>query len=61
MSKPGRITYDSEFGHVCTCSYIAETEEYRLTVHVDPSVEPTEGGSWWYVCDACGAGAWSGL
>jgi hypothetical protein len=34
---------------------------YENTVHVNRSVEPTESGSYWYDCDRCGAGAWSGL
>ena len=61
----GKIEYDSRFGHVCTCT---ETEgpdpldapTYDPTVGVDRSQEPTEGGSYFYVCSRCGAGAWSG-
>lgn len=65
-SKRGSITYDSEYGHVCTCTQrvVGHTTmhyEYKNTVIVDPSVEPTESGSWWYVCEACGAGQWSGM
>jgi hypothetical protein len=83
-----RITYDSEFGHVCTCTEIVAHGEceghpagpfdpmgetvfcdgscnpvhasYERTVTVDRSLEPTEGGSYYYVCSRCGAGGWSG-
>lgn len=33
---------------------------YDQTVSADRSVEPTQSGSWFYVCERCGAGAWSG-
>jgi hypothetical protein len=83
----GEITYDSEFGHVCTCTVELSGEceghpagpydrmgetvycdgscspthaTYEPTVHVDRSIEPTEGGSYYYVCGRCGAGGWSG-
>jgi hypothetical protein len=63
--KRGEITYDGEVGHVCTCTrrVVGDTTKhyvYARTVDVDRSVEPTESGSWWYVCSRCGAGAWSG-
>jgi len=69
VTKVGQVIYDAECGHVCTCAEgkplrdeegeaIAPT--YARTVHVARTVEPTESGSWWYVCDRCGAGAWSG-
>lgn len=70
LGTPPRITYDSEHGHVCTCSELEpfrdETGEaiapnYRHTVEPDRTVEPTDSGSWLYVCKACGASAWSGL
>ena len=61
----GQITYDSEYGHVCTCSRqrhkYGKPDSYRQTVKVDRNIEPTESGSCWYVCKRCGAGAWSGL
>lgn len=81
----GRVTYDCEYGHVCTCTKTTECDghpsgpfdhagetvycdgtcsqafvSYDETVRVDRAVEPTEGGSYWYVCSRCGAGAWSG-
>ena len=61
------IRYDEEYGHVCTCTekVVVDAEgdahrTYEPTVHVVREVEPTESGSWWYACDRCGAGAWSG-
>ena len=73
----GQITYDDYFGHVCTCAerversnvqgfgdetaYTMERPVYDPTVHVAREIEPTESGSYWYVCERCGAGAWSGL
>ena len=65
--KRGTITYDDRQGHVCSCAerwrsvlrYEAEPQ-YDRTVEVDRSIEPTEGGSYWYACSRCGAGAWSG-
>jgi hypothetical protein len=66
--KRGEITYSDQFGHVCTCTEAVtygaegypESPSYLPTVDADRSVEPTEGGSWYYVCSRCGAGAWSG-
>lgn len=68
----GNIIYDDFYGHVCTCAgtivmgfdedmdYRAIFAEYEPTVKVDRSVEPTESGSYYYRCDICGAGGWSG-
>lgn len=62
----GEITYDEQAGgHVCTCTrhVVGQTTKhyaYKPTVAIDPDVEPTESGSWWYVCSRCGAAAWSG-
>lgn len=84
----GAITYDSEFGHVCTCTESVQYGEceghpagpndamgetvycdgtcnpvhaaYEPTVHADRSIEPTNGGSYYYSCSRCGAGGWSG-
>lgn len=66
--KRGQITYDDQCGHVCTCTlmlstplaYEAQRPLYSPTVRVAPDVEPTESGSYWYVCMRCGAGGWSG-
>jgi len=68
QTECGRIIYDSEHGHVCTCSQSGiyfdsdgnAYEEYEHTVRVDRDTEPTNSGSWFYVCERCGAGAWSG-
>ena len=63
----GHITYDSYFGHVCTCALLEDESErdqiavYAATVFVDRTIEATDTGSWYYRCDRCGAGAWSGL
>lgn len=62
------ITYDEEYGHVCTCTRATtydsegypEQPSYDNTVHVVHTVEPTESGSYLYSCDRCGATAWSG-
>jgi len=64
----GEITYDEHFGHVCTCTRKivrdrdgeADYYSYELTVKLDESREPTESGSWRYVCSLCGSSAWSG-
>lgn len=71
----GKLTYDSYFGHVCTCTaretkltfagFEGEQGEhdwttYEPTVGVDRSIPPTDSGSWYYVCSRCGAGGWSG-
>ncbi|HET6916834.1 MAG TPA: hypothetical protein VFH56_12150 [Acidimicrobiales bacterium] len=64
----GRVTYDDQFGHVCTCTEkvyyddegFPEYAEYAPTVTADPE-SATETGSYWYSCSRCGAGAWSGL
>ena len=65
----GEITYDSDYnGHICTCTrkLVRDEEEeddyysYKPTVKEAREIEPTESGSWWYVCSSCGAGAWSG-
>jgi hypothetical protein len=65
----GKITYDSEYGHVCSCSeelHSASGEDgegyytYARTVNVCRDIEPTESGSWLYACSDCGATAWSG-
>lgn len=64
----GRITYDAEFGHVCTCTETTVRDEngepeyaaYEPTVRVAQDIAPTESGSWYYVCSKCGAGGWSG-
>lgn len=64
----GEITYDDQHGHVCTCTERVHRDSdgmpsyatYRPTVAVDRSIEPTESGSWFYVCSRCGAGRWSG-
>lgn len=57
------VIYDDQYGHVCTCTQKDEGEfySYKPTVKVARDVEPTETGSWYYVCSRCGAGAWSGL
>lgn len=67
--KRGDITYDDQFGIVCTCTEAVtyddegypERASYLPTVKADRSIAPTESGSWFYVCDRCGSGAWSGL
>lgn len=63
----GKVTYDSDYGHVCTCTQSVFSGfdgggyvRYEPTVAVDRAVEPTESGAYWYVCSRCGAGAWSG-
>lgn len=66
--RRGQITYDDQHGHVCTCTQAVEYDEhgeprepsYLPTVAVARDVEPTESGSYWYVCSRCGAGGWSG-
>lgn len=68
MTSRGEILYDDQYGHVCSCTAKVERDDggelihtsFDPTVRVDRSVEPTQGGSWWYVCSRCGAGAWSG-
>ena len=63
----GTITYVEEYGHVCTCTAFVDDvayaphTTYQNTVSADRSIEPTESGSYWYVCSRCGAGGWSGL
>jgi hypothetical protein len=67
-TRRGTVTYDDQYGHVCTCTQVTEYDDdgypshasYLPTVQADRDVTPTEGGSWFYVCDRCGAGAWSG-
>ena len=64
----GTITLDEQSCHVCTCSETTVYDDegypayaaYEPTVSADRSIPPTEGGSWFYVCSKCGAGAWSG-
>ncbi len=64
----GDITYDDEFGHVCTCTQAVtydaegypERASYLPTVSSDRA-SGTESGSYWYSCSRCGAGGWSGL
>lgn len=67
--QAGRITYDDQAGHVCTCTEEVQRDAdgnpdhatYEPTVRVARDIEPTESGSWYYSCSRCGAGAWSGL
>ena len=62
-TERGSITYDPDFGHVCTCTRATEYDDhgepvapsYLPTVEVDRDVEPTQGGSWFYRCTRCGA------
>ena len=69
----GRVIYDSEWGHVCTCAesvggtyYVDgnptpyQYATYDNTVRCDRS-SGTESGSFWWQCERCGAGTWSGL
>ena len=66
--RSGEITYDSQYGHVCTCTEATENDalgeplyhSYLPSVTVDRSTRPTESGSYYYVCSRCGAGGWSG-
>ena len=68
MTKSGEIKYDEQFGHVCSCTEAIEYDDdgypthasYLPTVRVDRDTPPTESGSWFYYCERCGAGAWSG-
>ena len=65
----GTIVYDNQCGHICTCTAASEYDKqgnplptsYLPTVSVDRDTRPTDSGSWFYVCDRCGAGAWSGV
>jgi hypothetical protein len=68
--KRGHLVYDDEGGGlVCTCTQVVtldddgspEHVEFDPTVQIDRSVEPTESGSWWFVCTRCGAAGWSGV
>ncbi len=65
-ARRGAITYDDQYGHVCTCTAFVDDvayaphTTYQPSVDVDRSVEPTDGGSYYYICSRCGAGAWSG-
>lgn len=66
--QSGEIRYDDQFGHVCTCTEAVDYDSegypehasYLPTVAADRRIEPTESGSWYYVCSRCGAGSWSG-
>ena len=68
-TRRGQLTYSDEYGHVCTCTEAVEYDDegypshtsYLPTVYVAREIEPTESGSWWYCCERCGAGGWSGL
>ena len=67
-TKRGTITYDDQFGHVCTCTEAVtyDDEGYPERASYLPTVEAdresgTETGSYWYTCSRCGAGAWSGM
>lgn len=61
----GQITYDHYFGHVCTCAEttppLSEAATYDNTVKVAREIEPSESGTYWYYCERCGSGGWSGL
>lgn len=65
-TRRGSITYDSEYGHVCTCSAFVDDvayaphTTYQHTVAADRDIEPTDSGSYYYVCARCGASGWSG-
>jgi hypothetical protein len=67
-TQRGTVTYDDHFGHVCTCTEGVEYDAdgypsratYLPTVKADRNIAPTESGSYFYVCERCGAGAWSG-
>jgi len=67
LIKSGEVIYDSQFGHVCTCTEAVtyddegypEPASYLPTVAADRA-SATESGSYWYSCQRCGAGAWSG-
>ena len=62
----GKITYDDQYGHVCTCTAFVDDvayaphTTYQNTVSADRN-SGTETGSYWYSCSRCGAGGWSGL
>jgi hypothetical protein len=66
--KHGKIRYDDQYGHVCTCTEKVVRDQdgnpdhptYKPTVKADRNIEPTDSGSYWYFCTRCGAGAWSG-
>src|SRR5215831_11964251 len=50
----GSLSYDDDAGgHVCTV--------HGRTMQVDRDTEPSAGGSYYYRCNVCGAGGWSGL
>jgi hypothetical protein len=64
----GVVTYDDQYGHVCTCTEVVEYDDEGYPSHATflPTVEAdrcgaTESGSYFYTCQRCGAGAWSGL
>jgi hypothetical protein len=67
-TRSGEIRYDDQYGHVCTCTEAVEYDDegyplhasYLPTVKADGDTRPTESGSWFYRCERCGAGAWSG-
>lgn len=48
----GKLTYDDREGHVCTA--------HGRSVLCDRSTG-TESGSFYWHCEDCGAGTWSGL
>ena len=62
----GKITYDTHYGHVCTCTAFVDDvayaphTTYQNTVKCDRS-SGTESGAFAYYCARCGATAWSGL
>lgn len=68
-AKRGTITYSDQFGIVCTCTEATEYDDegypshasYLPTVTADHDTPPTDSGSWFYVCERCGACGWSGL
>ena len=70
---PSGITYDVDYGHVCLCAasvvdihdektgeVVESVMTYEFTVEADPDTEPTQSGSWFYICKRCGANGWSG-
>lgn len=71
-AKRGDVIYDSEWGHVCTCTERLHPHSengmrtdysqvsYDNTVVVDRE-SGTESGSFYYSCTRCSAGTWSGL
>ena len=68
LRRKGEIKYDDQHGHVCTCTEAVTYDDDGYPEHASylPTVTAdrhsgTETGSYWYSCEACGAGTWSGV